>query len=128
MIGIGVGVFHYIYHVRKKNEHGTGWANILVSLGKCLFSGIGYSIIVNAALNVGVGLLKEKFSDLKFFRDPSLIDFVSFGIMSLVIVLLGCWEIWKMFKEAAFNASHTVKTPITDEQKNRIDRRDIKNE
>lgn len=119
LIGIFVGIIHYNFYGRKLNEYKVGWANILLSFFKSLVSSYGYAYVVNKALNVGSGVLKERFLHEKFFNDPSKVDFVSFGLVALLIVFIGCWEIWKMINEAFFKAQHTIKVPLADEQKNK---------
>lgn len=118
LIGAIIGVVHYYY--QSKNEEGKYEAvRFFSGLFTSIATAVGYAVLINSAMNIASGTMKEYFFEIPYFVKIESIDYLTIALVSLFIVFIGGYLLYKMVLEILFDfvqsPSHMTKAEKREE-------------
>jgi flagellar biosynthesis protein FlhB len=98
--GILIGFSHFYYVGRHNEKLSTGFMRILLGLFTSIGTALGYAFMMNKGLDFAIGVLNEFFGIKPFFVCQDKIDYFSLSLVTIFIVFIAAYLLWKMAEES----------------------------
>jgi hypothetical protein len=102
LLGASIGVLHFYYIGRLNDKITSDVIRLVSGLFSSIATAIGYAYMMNSGLNFAIGIVDDLFLSNPFFIHPDQIDYVAISLVTLFIIGISGYLLWKLAEDFLF--------------------------